>query len=124
MFKCIANDENQFLILDTKDGVCEWTVIQSCRKFLEMGITIEGLTLRSIDKCHKYLDYSPVTDFIPASIVNEIKHNCTTPTEYIRISNVVKAYILNGNNIIKLRGSSSSFKNFIQNLVRWCSSNG
>lgn len=120
MYRCIANNENLFLVLDTNDGVCEWTPIQDCRKYLESGVPIEGLVLRQIDSNHKYLDYTPVTDFIPNNIVNEIKSKCTNTSEFNKIVTIIRSYILKGNNIIKLRRISGSFNDFVRNLTRWC----
>lgn len=117
LFKCINNYENMFCILDTKDGVCEWTSIQDCRKYLEGGIIIEGLSLKRLDRIHKYLDYTPVANFVPNSIALEIRKNSAN---YNEIFNVVKSYMLGGGNILSLRRESGSYSNFISNLARWC----
>lgn len=117
MFICINNNEEKFLILDTIDGVCEWTHIKDCRKYLEMGVKIEGLFLKNLDKIHKYLDYVPSKDFIPHSIKSEVLKRNYYPNE---ILSIINDYILNGNNILDLRELAGSYENFIQELRRWC----
>ena len=118
MYKCIANNENLFLVLDTKDGACEWTTIQDCRKYLEGGIKIEGLDLKSIDISHSYLDFNPAIDFVPSIIDKEVKLNSRNRNEYMKLIYLVKSYILKGGNIISFRNASDSFKSFLQSLER------
>lgn len=118
MYKCIANNENLFLVLDTKDGACEWTTIQDCRKYLEGGIKIEGLDLKSIDVFHSYLDFNPVADFIPSVIDKELKLHSRNRNEHMKLIYIVKSYIMRGGNIVSLRKASDSFEAFRQSLER------
>lgn len=118
MFICINNDEEKFLVLDSKDGVCEWTSIRDCRKYLEMGVKIQGLTLKSIDKVHKYLDYMPIKNFIPSSIISEVSSTSSSSQELLKI---IKRYILSGNNILQLRSNCHSYSIFVNELRRWYS---
>lgn len=120
MYICIANNENHFLVLDTSDGVCEWTSIKDCRAVFQKGIRIKGLELRSIDKTHSYIDYSPSSDFVPKGICSELKSKCVSDLEYKQLLLAVQRFILLGNNIISLRRSCDSYVSFKRNLARWC----
>ena len=120
MYKCIANKENLFLVLDTNDGVCEWATIQECRDYLEGGIKIEGLSLKNIDASHSFVDFNPDVDFVPTVIDDEVKMNCKNKNEYMKIIYTVKNYIMKGGNIITLRNASGSFQSFKQRLERCC----
>lgn len=120
MFICIATNENQFLVLDTNDGVCEWTSIQKCRRFLENGVRIVGLSLVRIDDSHSYIQYTPSNDFIPKQILRELQERCNNVSDYNKLLTIAKRYILSGNNIIAMRNNARTFNNFQNNLARWC----
>lgn len=120
MFICIANNENKFLVIDTSDGVCEWTTIQRCRRYLEHGIRIIGLSLVNLDSVHSYIRYSPSNDFIPRKILDEFKLRCNNIDDYNKLVFLTKRYILSGNNIITMRIASGSYMMFKNNLLRWC----
>lgn len=119
MYRCIAYKENLFLVLDTKDGVCEWTTIQDCKKYIRKGVDINGLTIKNLNSSHEYVEYNPVIDFIPDSIADEVHNNCMSTMQFNHVSNIIEKYILRGNNIIALRRTSGSYKNFLENLARW-----
>ena len=118
MFKCIANKENLFLVLDTNDGVSEWVSLRECRKYLKGGINIEGLKIVSLDAVNSFIDFTPVLDFVPSNIIKELSHYCIGYS-YSILLYIIKTFILMGNNIIELRNKSNSFNIFRQALERW-----